>query len=107
MPHAPTRRRKRKEERKKNGAKIHCAGKQEIHAIVEFARQAMESAKLAKKKDGEELNNFDDLSISTTGMSDAWKAGLGKSKSDKNITHNPMDLDTSNKCTKFKSLANV
>ena len=58
------------------------AGKQEIHAIVEFARQAMESAKQAEKKEREELNNFDDLFISTTRMSDAWKDGLGKSKSD-------------------------
>ena len=36
---------KHKEEHKKNGAKSHHIGKQEIHAIVEFARQAMESAK--------------------------------------------------------------
>ena len=62
---------KRKEERKKNGTKIQCTSKQEIHAIVEVARQAMESAKQAEKKEGEELNNFDDLSISTTRMSNA------------------------------------
>ena len=95
---------KHKEERKKNGAKSQCTSKQEIHAIVEFARQAMELAKIAEKKEGEELNNFDYLSISTTRMSDAWKAGLGKSKSDKNIMHNPMDLDTKNNRTEFKSL---
>ena len=71
---------------------------------MEFAKQAMELAKQAEKKEGEELNNFDDLSISTTGMSNTWKAGSGKSKSDKIIMHNLMDLDTKNNCTKCKSL---
>ena len=70
---------------------------------MEFARQAIESSKTTNKIEGEELKNLDDLSISTTGMSNAWKAGSGKSKSDKNIMHNLMDLYTSNKCTKFKS----
>ena len=73
---------KDKDERKKNGAKNPRAGKHELHAIMEFAKQAMRSAKQAKQKEGEELNNFGDLSISTTGMSDAWMAGSGKSKSD-------------------------
>ena len=71
---------------------------------MEFAKQAMESAKQAKQKEGEEINNFDDLSISTTRMSDALKASLGKSKSDKAIMHNLVDLDTKNNRTKFKSL---
>ena len=43
------------------------AQKNELRAIVEFAKQAMKSANQAKNKE-EELNNFDDLSISTTGM---------------------------------------
>ena len=67
---------KHKEERKKNGSKGQRASKQELHTIVEFSRQAMETAKIANKNEGEELNNFDDLSISTTSMS-PWKAGLG------------------------------
>ena len=37
-------------------------------------------------------------------MSNAWKAGLVKSKSDENIMHNLMNLDTKNNRTKFKSL---
>ena len=61
MSHPPERRKKRKEECKKNGAKSQRAGKQEIHIIAELARQAMKLAKKVKKKEGEELNNFDDL----------------------------------------------
>ena len=57
---------KHKDDRKKNGAKNQRAHKNELHAIVEFAKQAMNSAK--KTDTTEELNNFDDLSISTTGM---------------------------------------
>ena len=49
---------KRKEERKKNGAKSQRTGKHELHAIVEFAKQTMELAKQAKQKEGEELNNL-------------------------------------------------
>ena len=67
---------KRKEEHKKNGGKSQRANKQEIRTIVDFTKQAMELAKTANKKEGEELNYFDDLSISTTDMS-SWKAGLG------------------------------
>ena len=63
----------------------------------------MELAKTADKNEGEELNNFNDLSISTTGMS-TWKASLGKSKSDKTILHNSTDLDNSDKLNKFKLL---
>ena len=45
---------KHKEERKKNGVKSQCAaGKHEIHTIMEFAKQEMESAKQAKQKEGE------------------------------------------------------
>ena len=60
---------KRKKEHKKNGGKSQRANKQEIHTIVDFTKQAMELAKTANKKEGEELNYFDDLSISTTNMS--------------------------------------
>ena len=63
----------------------------------------MELAKIAKKNEGEKLNNFDDLSISTTSMR-TWKVGLGKSKWDKSIPHNSTDLDNSDKRNKFKSL---
>ena len=63
----------------------------------------MELAKTAGKNEGEELNNFDDLSIYTTGMS-TWKASLSKSNSDKNILHNLTDLDDCDKRNTFKSL---
>ena len=39
---------KHKDERKKNGAKNPRAGKNELHAIVEFAKQAMNSAKKSR-----------------------------------------------------------
>ena len=59
-----------KEERKKssakNGTKNPHASKDELHAIVEFAKQAMKLANAKNKK--EELNNFDDLSVSTITM---------------------------------------
>ena len=63
---------------KKNGSKSQRASKQDLHTIVEFARQVMELAKTADKNEGEELNNFDKLATSTTGMS-TWKAVSGKS----------------------------
>ena len=62
---------KHKDKRKKNGAKNLRVSKHKFHTIVKFAKQAMKSANQAKQKEGEELNNFDDLSISTTGMSNA------------------------------------
>ena len=61
----------------------------------------MELAKTVNKNEREELENFDDLSISTAGMS-TWKAGLGKSKSDKTVLHYLTDLDNSDKRNKFK-----
>ena len=57
-----------KEERMINSSKSQHASKQELHTIVEFSRKAMESAKTGNKKE-EELNNFDSISIYTTGMS--------------------------------------
>ena len=33
------------------------AGKHELHAIVEFAKQAMNPDKQAEQKEGEEINN--------------------------------------------------
>ena len=58
---------------------------------MEFAKQAMKSANAKNKQ--EELNNFDDLSVSTAGMHSEWKTGSGKSKFDKNNEYSLMDLD--------------
>ena len=59
----------------------------------------MESAKASNKKE-EELNNFDDLCISTTSMS-TWKAGSGKYQSEKIIPQNLADLDNNNNFSNF------
>ena len=81
-------------------ARKNRASKDELHTIMEFAKQAMKLANAKNKK--EELNNFDNLSISTTRMHSKWKAGSGKSKFNKNNEYSLMDLDTKNNRTKFK-----
>ena len=59
---------KRKKEREHSGGKSQRVSKQEIHTIVQFAKQAMELAKNQPNNAGE-LNNFEQLSVSSNSLS--------------------------------------